>query len=48
VKKAILCVLLLEVFDRGRLAMLSNANEVMPSEDLVKDNAVKKAAQPEA
>jgi hypothetical protein len=40
VKQAILLILSLQVFDRNRLAMLGDAHQVMPLQDLVQHDAV--------
>jgi hypothetical protein len=48
VKIAILDILLLEFGDRAGLAGFGGAHQVVPSEDLMKDNAVNKSTESEA
>ena len=46
-EKAVLGILLLQVLDSRRLAGGGGADEVMPAEDLMQDDAVEETAQPE-
>jgi len=47
-KESVLCVLPLQMRNGGRLAMLRNADQVMPAEDLMQHDAIGETAKAES